>query len=119
MPSTSAVGDRLGGHFVQGHVDGVAEVAAVKPDGDQVLVDLRLPAEVAAVSVPRGSIAVDGVSLTISELAGSMARVALIPFTREHTTLDRLQPGDRVNVEGDLLGKYVRRLIDQGVGSRE
>lgn len=107
-----ALGDRLGGHLVSGHVDGVAEVAAVRQQGDVVTVELVLPPEVAEVTVPRGSIAVDGVSLTVQELRpGFRAEVALIPFTREHTTLGALRPGSRVHVEGDLIGKFVRHLL--------
>lgn len=107
-----AAGDRMGGHFVQGHVDGTAEVVAVREDGEGSIIELRLPEEVTALTVPRGSITVDGVSLTISDLtvAGTV-RIALIPFTRSNTTLGDLKVGDRVNVEGDVLGKYVQRLM--------
>ena len=103
-------GDRMGGHFVQGHVDAVGEVTEVEEAGETVFVRLRLPAEVARTTVARGSLAVDGVSLTVNELSGSVAEVAVIPYTWEHTALDRLRPGSRVNLEGDLLGKYVERL---------
>lgn len=103
-------GDRLGGHFVQGHVDAVGEVSEVEPADETVFLRIRLPEEVARVTVPRGSIAVDGVSLTVSDLSGSVAEVAIIPYTWEHTALDRLEEGSLVNLEGDLLGKYVERL---------
>src|SRR6266851_1408419 len=103
--------DRLGGHLVQGHVDAVATVAAVAERGDARLVDLRVPSEVLELCIPHGSITVDGVSLTVNALPGSGAvQVSLIPFTRAHTTLDALRPGNRVHVEGDVLGKYVRQL---------
>jgi len=103
--------DRLGGHLVQGHVDGVAGVTRVTKQGDAVLVDLQVPAEVLEVSILHGSLTVDGVSLTVNALpAGDTAQVSLVPFTRAHTTLGALRPGDRVHVEGDVLGKYVRRL---------
>ncbi len=103
--------DRLGGHLVQGHVDGVAVVARVAKQGDAVLVDLQVPPEVLEVSIPHGSLTVDGVSLTVNALLeGNMAQVSLVPFTRAHTTLGALGSGDRVHVEGDVLGKYVRRL---------
>jgi riboflavin synthase len=103
--------DRLGGHFVQGHVDGVAMVERVERHGDAWLYDLRVPAAVRETAIPRGAITVDGVSLTINELPGSgVVQIALIPFTRQHTTLGTLRPGDRVHVEGDVLGKYVRHL---------
>jgi riboflavin synthase len=106
------VGDRFGGHFVQGHVDGLAEVLAIHDVADARLVDLRLPADVAELSVPRGSIALDGVSLTINAiLSPDTIQVALIPYTLDETTLGRWQVGDRVQVEGDMLGKYVRRLL--------
>ncbi len=102
--------DRLGGHLVQGHVDGVAEVVRVE-GGDALVCDLRVPRGVRAVCIPQGSIAVDGVSLTINALPGpDLVQVALIPFTRVHTTLGALRVGERVHVEGDLLGKYVRQL---------
>ncbi len=102
--------DRLGGHLVQGHVDGVAVVARVA-QGDAVLVDLHVPPDVLAVSIPHGSLTVDGVSLTVNALLqGGVVQVSLVPFTRAHTTLGALRPGDRVHVEGDVLGKYVRRL---------
>lgn len=103
--------DRMGGHLVQGHVDGVAAVERVEQRGDAWLYDLRVPAEVWEVSIPHGSITVDGVSLTVNALpARQHVEVSLIPFTRAHTTLGRLRVGDKVHVEGDVLGKYVRQL---------
>ncbi len=103
--------DRLGGHIVQGHVDGVAVVQRVERRGDAWVYDLRVPDAVRQVSIPHGAITVDGVSLTVNELPGvDLVQVSLIPFTREHTTLGTLGVGDRVHVEGDVLGKYVRQL---------
>jgi riboflavin synthase len=103
--------DRLGGHIVQGHVDGVAVVERAEAQGDAWLCDLRVPKAVREVSIPFGSIAIDGVSMTINELpAPELVQISLIPFTRAHTTLGELQVGDRVHVEGDVLGKYVRQL---------
>src|SRR5438093_5028228 len=103
--------DRLGGHIVQGHVDGVAVVTRVGRRGDAWLYDLKVPDAVREVSIPRGAITVDGVSLTINELPGpDSVQISLIPFTREQTTLGALDVGDRVHVEGDVLGKYVRQL---------
>ncbi|HKV71243.1 MAG TPA: riboflavin synthase [Gemmatimonadales bacterium] len=103
--------DRLGGHLVQGHVDGVARVIAVADRDDARLLDLDVPAEVREVTVPHGSITVEGVSLTVNALPASGAvQVSLIPFTRTHTTLGAAQVGDRVHVEGDVLGKYVKAL---------
>jgi riboflavin synthase len=104
-------GEPLGGHLVQGHVDGVATVEYVRQRGDAVLVGLLVPAEVREVCIPKGSITVDGVSLTVDDLpGGAVVQVSLIPFTREHTTLGELEPGARVHVEGDVIGKYVRQL---------
>ena len=107
-----AVGDRLGGHFVQGHVDGVGEVTAVAEHDDAILIDIRLPPEVAELSIPHGSIAVNGVSMTINAIPGEgTIQLSVIPHTRHQTTLGTLRPGDRVHVEGDMLGKFVRALM--------
>ena len=104
-------GDRLGGHIVQGHVDGVAVVERVAREGDAWIYDLRVPPPVREISIPHGAITVDGVSLTINDLPGpDSVQISLIPFTRVHTTLGKLRVGDRVHVEGDVLGKYVRQL---------
>jgi riboflavin synthase len=103
--------DRLGGHFVQGHVDGVGRVVAAGGADDKWTLDVDVPAEVRAVTILHGSIALDGVSLTINALpGGNRLQVALVPFTRAHTTLGGLQAGDKVHVEADMLGKYVREL---------
>lgn len=103
--------DRLGGHLVQGHVDGVAVVEHAERRGDAWVYDLRVPQAVREISIPYGAITVDGVSLTVNDLPGlDRVQIALIPFTREHTTLGTLRLGDRVHVEGDMLGKYVRQL---------
>jgi len=103
--------DRLGGHFVQGHVDGVALVERVTQGEDAWIYDLRVPRSVREISIPHGAITVDGVSLTINDLPGpDSVQISLIPFTRAHTTLGTLRVGDRVHVEGDVLGKYVRQL---------
>ena len=103
--------DRLGGHLVQGHVDGVAAVARDERRGDAWLFDLRVPLEIAELAMPRGSISVDGVSLTVNDLPGpGMVQISLIPLTRERTTLGTLRVGDRVHVEGDVIAKYVRQL---------
>lgn len=105
------VGDRLGGHLVQGHVDGVGTVGAVVRREDAVLIDVTVPAAVAEVSIPLGSITVDGVSLTVNALPGpGTIQLAIIPFTLEHTTLGERRPGDRVHLEGDTVGKYVKGL---------
>jgi riboflavin synthase len=103
-------GDRLGGHFVQGHVDGVGTVERVAEADDALLVDIRVPPDVAETTVLHGAITLDGVSLTVNTLTPSGIQVSLVPFTREHTTLGALTQGDRVHVEADVLGKYVRQL---------
>ncbi len=105
------VSDRLGGHFVQGHVDGLGSVERVVSQGDALLVDIWMPAEVAETTVLHGSITVDGVSLTVNALPRpGVMQVSLVPFTRARTTLGQLATGDRVHVEADVLGKYVRQL---------
>jgi len=114
------VGDRLGGHFVQGHVDGVATVTEVRRREDALLVDLALPPGLAELMVQHGSVTVDGVSLTVNELPASGAlQLSLIEYTLRHTTLGRLAVGDRVHVEADMLGKYVQRLLKDSVWSSE
>ena len=106
------VGDRLGGHFVQGHVDGVATVAGVRQAGDARLLDLALPPGLPELMVQHGSVAVDGVSLTVNDLsAPGTLQVSLIAYTMRHTTLGALADGDEVHVEADMLGKYVLRLL--------
>ena len=108
------VGDRLGGHFVQGHVDGVATVETVEQRGDARLIDLALPSGLAELMVPHGSVAVDGVSLTVNDLpANGTLQLSLIDYTLRHTTLGALVAGDRVHVEADMLGKYVQRLLKE------
>ena len=104
-------GEPLGGHFVQGHVDGRARVTRRRPGGRRRAPATRtLPAELQRYCVEKGSLAVDGVSLTIAALDDDGVEIALVPFTLEHTTLGALGPGDEVNVEVDLLAKYVERL---------
>jgi riboflavin synthase len=105
------MGDRLGGHWVQGHVDGVGAVAAVEPDGDGTLVTFSAPEAVLRYTIEKGSVCVSGVSLTITACDEDTFSVALIPHTRAVTTLGRLEPGSRVNLEADLVGKYVEKLV--------
>jgi riboflavin synthase len=108
-------GDRLGGHFVQGHVDGVGTVERVAESADALLVDIRVPRDVEETTVLHGAITVDGVSLTVNALpSAGVVQVSLVPFTREHTTLGRVAVGDRVHIEADVLGKYVRLLCRSG-----
>jgi riboflavin synthase alpha subunit len=103
-------GEPLGGHFVQGHIDGRARVEALEPEGDGARLRLQLPPELQRYCVEKGSLAVDGVSLTIAALREDGVEIALVPFTLEHTTLGTLVPGDETNVEVDLLAKYAERL---------
>ncbi|HWA66120.1 MAG TPA: riboflavin synthase [Mycobacteriales bacterium] len=106
---------RLGGHIVQGHVDGVATVVASRPSDHWREVDLEVPADLVRYVVEKGSIALDGVSLTVASVAGTTVGVSLIPETLARTTFGQREVGDRVNVEVDVLAKYVERLL----GSRE
>lgn len=103
--------DLLGGHIVQGHVDGVGTVARVVERDDALLLDIRVPREVEETTVLHGAITVDGVSMTVNALpAPGVVQVSVVPFTRTHTTLGELAAGERVHVEADVLGKYVRQL---------
>jgi riboflavin synthase len=104
---------RLGGHFVLGHVDAVGQVTAIEPDGDCYWLGVAAPAELAPFLIHKGSIALDGISLTIAALEDSHVRVQVVPFTWEHTTLSAKRPGAALNIETDVIGKYVARLVGQ------
>jgi riboflavin synthase len=106
-------GDRLDGHIVQGHVDGVGTVRQMAQEGNDVRLQIDCDPELADCVVDKGSIAVDGVSLTVAALSPSGFEVALIPHTLEFTTLSDRQPHDRVNLEADVLGKYVKRYLER------
>jgi len=103
--------DRLGGHLVSGHVDGVGEVTAVEELGGSLRLALRAPAAIARYIARKGSVAVDGVSLTVNAVEGAGFEVNVIPHTRSATTLGRLRAGDRVNLEVDMLARYAERLL--------
>jgi riboflavin synthase len=105
-------GEPLGGHVVQGHVDGVGRVSAVEPEGEGCRLALEVPAELGRYVVEKGSLTVEGVSLTVAALDGNAAEIALVPHTLEATTLGALSPGDEVNLEVDVLAKYVERLLE-------
>lgn len=105
------MGDRLDGHLVQGHVDGIGELVSSRREGEFHLLDVRLPEEVARGTILHGSICLNGVSLTVNALDGTLCQVGIIPYTWEHTNLALLRPGDPVNVEGDLIGKYVGKWM--------
>ena len=103
---------RLGGHIVQGHVDGVGEVADVRPEGDAEIWAFEAPEGVLRYTVEKGSICVDGISLTVVSVLDSSFTVSILPQTREKTNLGELGTGDRVNLEADVIGKYVERLLE-------
>ena len=105
------LGHRLDGHIVQGHVDATAQVVAIEPQSGSWLLRFEHPVRPGHVTVEKGSVTVNGVSLTVVDSADNGFSVAVIPYTWEHTNLDRLQVGDRVNVEFDIIGKYVARLV--------
>jgi riboflavin synthase alpha subunit len=104
-------GEPLGGHYVQGHVDGVGRVTDTFPEGDGVRLRLEVPPELLRYCVPKGSLAVQGVSLTIAALSDDGVEIALVPHTLAATTLAALRPGAEVNLEVDVLAKYVERLV--------
>jgi riboflavin synthase len=108
--------DRLGGHLVQGHVDGTATVTGITEDGFARRIRIEIPEDLRPYVVERGSIAIEGVSLTIAGVEGGEVEVSLIPETLERTTLGSLQTGSRVNVECDVLARYVHRQLSEGAG---
>lgn len=110
------VGDELGGHIVSGHVDGLAEVLSVRDEGDSTRVRFRAPAPLAGFLAPKGSVALNGTSLTVNEVEGTEFGVNLIAHTKAVTTWGAVQPGDRVNLEIDPLARYVARLREWGQG---
>lgn len=103
--------DRLGGHLVTGHIDGVAAVEKIEKKGEYTFYTFRVSAPISRLFVPKGSVAVDGVSLTVNSCGRSRFSVAAIPFTLKHTNLRHLRVGAKVNIETDLIGKYVQRLL--------
>ena len=111
-----AVGDRMGGHIVQGHVDGVGKLISSIASGEGVEMQFSFPPELERYFVGKGSVAVDGISLTVASLAEKSFVVAVIPHTYRMTNLHRLQPGDAVNLEGDILAKYFERFFALGLG---
>jgi riboflavin synthase len=107
------VGDELGGHIVTGHVDGVAEVKSVLQEGESLRVIFEAPVSVARFIAPKGSVALDGISLTVNDVEGSRFGVNIIPHTSKVTTFGRLKPGAKVNLEVDLMARYVARLVNR------
>jgi riboflavin synthase len=104
-------GKEFGGHFVLGHVDGVGRVAHLTPEGENWWYGVEVPSDIARYIVPKASIAIDGISLTVARWHNRIAEIAIIPFTWEHTNIRDRKPGDAVNLEGDILGKYVERYL--------
>jgi riboflavin synthase len=107
------LGEQLGGHLVTGHVDAVGRVAAIEKKGEFTIFSFNLPAKLASLLVPKGSVAVDGISLTVNDCGKGRFSVAIIPFTLRHTNLRTRKVGDRVNLETDLIGKYVHSFLAQ------
>jgi len=105
------VGDEFGGHIVTGHVDAVAEIVSVKPEGESVRMIFEVPVKLARFVAPKGSVALDGVSLTVNDVDGSRFGVNIIPHTQSVTTFGRAKPGVKVNFEADLMARYVARLV--------
>lgn len=111
------VGDAIGGHFVTGHVDGVGVLRSITPVGRDWILDVIAPDPLLLEMVTKGSIALDGISLTLVDLKSDAFTVHIIPHTYEQTTVHDLKPGDRINLETDMLGKYVRRILTAGQAS--
>jgi len=105
-------GKELGGHFVQGHVDGIGRVTRLAPEGDNWWLGVEVPAELDRYIAMKGSIAIDGISLTVANIAGRVVEAAIIPFTYANTNLQTLAVGDAVNLEVDILAKYIERLTE-------
>jgi riboflavin synthase len=120
LEKSMALGDKIDGHLVTGHVDGVGEVTAFQALGESTRLEVRAPRELARFIARKGSIAVDGVSLTVNRIedgaAGTVFEINLIPHTLEVTTLSRLSPGAKVNLEIDLVARYVQRLLETSAG---
>ena len=117
LERSMVLGGRLDGHLVQGHVDGVGRVTGVREEGDFWLMDFQIPDVVERVTILHGSITINGVSLTVNAIPSrGRCQVGIIPFTWEHTNLGSLKPGDPVNLEGDLIGKYVGKFLSAWKG---
>ena len=112
-------GKEFGGHFVLGHVDGVGRVTHLTPEGENFWWGVEVPKEFARYIVPKGSITIDGISLTVARCDGRIAEIAVIPYTHAHTNIRDRQPGDPVNLEGDVLGKYVERYLQARTAAPE
>jgi riboflavin synthase len=113
------VGDELGGHLVSGHVDGVARVIERRPEGDSVRFTIETPAALAPFIASKGSVALDGVSLTVNEVEDGRFGVNIIPYTLAHTSFGRAEPGQRMNLEIDPIARYVARLLGERAPNRD
>ncbi|HEY6443753.1 MAG TPA: riboflavin synthase [Candidatus Acidoferrales bacterium] len=111
-----AAGARLGGHFVQGHVDDNGRVTRLVPEGDNWWLSVRVPEDLRRYVAEKGSIAIDGISLTVARWQEGIADIAIIPFTYEHTNISAMVPNDAVNLECDILAKYIESLLEGGKG---
>jgi riboflavin synthase len=111
--------DRLGGHIVTGHIDGIGVILEKRREKDFLGLRVRIPPSISRYVVQKGSIAIDGISLTVNQCQGEEIQITLIPYTIEKTTLIDKKVGDQVNVEADILGKYVEKMLDRGVGESE
>jgi riboflavin synthase len=111
-----AMGDRLGGHLVSGHVDCLAEVDSVSPAGQSKIYRMRFPKEQGRYVIPKGSVTLDGISLTVNDCGEDFLSVNIIPETQQVTTISQWKPGHRVNMETDLIGKYVQRMLGPWAG---
>ncbi|MCI0830154.1 MAG: riboflavin synthase [Chloroflexi bacterium] len=109
--------DRMGGHIVQGHVDGTGRVMSTKPEGDSIIFRIRVPKRLNRYIVEKGFVAVDGISLTVVKRGASSFTMAVIPYTLNNTNLASLSVGDRVNLEADILAKYIESLLDRSSGA--
>ena len=123
LERTLRLGDRLGGHIVSGHVDGIGTLVSITPRDNANVLRVRCPANMEPLFIPQGSVALDGVSLTIVDCGADWFEVSLIPHTWDVTVLSRKKQGDQVNVETDVLGKYIRRMLQpdgrvQGTGKK-
>ncbi len=112
-------GKEFGGHFVLGHVDTIGRVTHLTPEGENWWFGVEVPADFACYVVPKGSITIDGISLTIARWQDNIAEVAVIPYTYQHTNIRDRKPGDAVNLEGDVIGKYVERYLQAGHYTRQ
>ena len=113
-----SMGDELGGHIVSGHVDGLAEIMNIHKDGDSYRVTLKAPDHLAPMIAPKGSVALDGISLTVNEVDGNQFGIMVIPHTWTNTTLGQNQIGDKINLEVDMLARYVARILSFNPSSK-